>query len=168
MHIFVRPALPLALLAIALLPACQKAQDAAVAAALEHATGAKVDKHGNETTIKTDAGELRVNAAEAGDSIPLPADFPDDVYLPDQHRVASVMDISGAKVVNLTAPAPLATTFSSTGERMEKSGWKREMAMQSGDGGSLSFSKDKRHAVYYLAKSEAGGTDLTVNISHED
>jgi hypothetical protein len=49
-----RGLLALALIAaLAALPACKKAQDAAVAAALEKATGAKVDKDGNAVTFKT-------------------------------------------------------------------------------------------------------------------
>ena len=69
-----RRLLALALIAaIVALPACKKAQDAAVEAAMEKATGMKVDKDGNAVTIKTEKGDLKVATAEDGGSVPLPA-----------------------------------------------------------------------------------------------
>ena len=58
--------------AVALLPGCKKAQDAAVEAAIERATGAKVDKDGNAVTIKTEQGDLKIASADEGGSVALP------------------------------------------------------------------------------------------------
>ena len=56
-----RRLLALALIAaVAALPACKKAQDAAVEAAMEKASGMKVDKDGNAVTIKTEQGDLKI------------------------------------------------------------------------------------------------------------
>ena len=167
MFMFNRPFFTALVAASLLLSACQKAQDAAVAAAVERATGAKVDKNSQQVTVKTEQGVLQSTAAEEGQSVPLPANFPSDIYLPDQHRIASVMDVSGAQVINISTPAAMTAVFNTVGQNMEKSGWKREMAMQSGDGGSLAFSKEKRNAVYYIAKNENGGTDLTINSAQD-
>lgn len=149
----IRPLLATGLAAaMLLLPACQNAQDTTTAATVERAP---------------ENGQYQQATTEEGGSVALPSSFPSDIYLPDQHRVASVMDVSGAQIVNLSTPTAMTTVFNSVGQRMEKSGWKREMAMQSGDGGSLAFSKEKRNAVYYIAKNESGGTDLTINAAQD-
>ena len=41
------------------------------------------------------------------------------------------------------------------------------MAMQAGDGSTLVYSKDARQAVYQLAKSDGGGTQLAVRTGQE-
>jgi len=62
-----RRLLALALIAaIVALPACKKAQDAAVEAAMEKATGMKVDKDGNAVTIKTENECLPSGRSSAG------------------------------------------------------------------------------------------------------
>ncbi|RZJ02475.1 MAG: hypothetical protein EOP39_22580 [Rubrivivax sp.] len=155
------PAIAL-LVAIALLPGCRKAQDNAVAQALERATGAKVDKDGDTVTVKTDKGELKVATAENGGSVALPAGFPSDIYLPADNKVASAMDMAGVQMVNLTTPRPLAQVSGEVEETMQAQGWKREMAMQADGGNTLMYSKDKRQVVYQLLKGEAGGTQLAI------
>ena len=147
----------LATLAV-VLPACQRAQDAAAEAALERATGTEMDikDDGKQVTIKTDQGDLRIAAADAGDSVALPADFPADVYLPRQHRVASVMDMAGLKMVNLTSTSTLQALSAEVEKSMQAGGWKREMAMQAEGSASLMYSKDKRQAVYQLLKGDDG------------
>ena len=168
MDIAHRRLLALALIAtVAALPACKKAQDAAVAAALEQATGAKVDKDGNALTIKTDKGEMKVVTAEEGGSVPLPAGFPGDVYLPGDHKVGSAMDLAGALMVNLTTPTAMAAVYADADKAMQAGGWKREMAMQAGDGSTLAYSKDKRQVFYQLLNADGGGTQLTVRTGND-
>lgn len=153
--------------AVATLPACKKAQDAAVAAAIEQATGAKVDKDGNALTIKTDKGEMKVVTAEDGGSVPLPAGFPGDIYLPAGHKVASVMDLAGAPMVNLTTPAAMAAVYADADKAMQAGGWKRELAMQSSDGSTLAYTKDKRQVFYQLLNADGGGTQLTIRTGND-
>ena len=163
-----RRLLALALIAaVAALPACKKAQDAAVEAAMEKASGMKVDKDGNAVTIKTEQGDLKVTTAEDGGSVPLPAGFPTDIYLPDGHKVASAMELGGAQMVNLTTAADMAAVHAATDKAMQDGGWKREMAMQTGDGSSLAYSKDKRQAFYQLVNADGGGTQLTVRTGND-
>ena len=166
MHPTPRCVLALAISALVLtLPACKKAQDAAVNAAIEHATGAKVERNGNEVTVKTDQGELHVASAENGGSVALPASFPKDVQLPAQYKVNTVMETGGAQIVSLNTQDAMGTLFNSLSSGMEGKGWKRELATQTSDGGALSFSKDNHNVAYYLARNENGSTDLNINIT---
>ena len=174
MNTYARRMLAIALIAtVPLLPACkraqERAQEAAVEAALEQATGAKVDveKSGNAMTIKTGQGDIAIATAEDGGSVALPADFPADVFLPGQRKVASAMDMAGMQMVNLTTPSAMAAVSTDLEKAMQAQGWKREMAMQAAaDSATLIYSKDKRQAVYTLLKSDAG-TELAIRTGGE-
>lgn len=153
--------------AVAALPACRKAQDAAVAAALEKATGAKVDKDGNAVTIRTDKGEMKMVTAEDGGSVPLPAGFPGDVYLPGEHKVGSALDMAGALMVNLTTPTAMAAVYADADKAMQAGGWKRELAMQAAEGSTLAYSKDKRQVFYQMLNADGGGTQLSIRTGND-
>lgn len=148
--------------AVALLPGCKKAQDAAVEAAIERATGAKVDKDGNAVTIKTEQGDLKIASADEGGSVALPDGFPKDVYLPADHKVASAMDMGGMQMINLTTPQGVAEVSADAEKAMQAQGWKRDMAMQADGSNTLMYSKDKRQVVFQMLKGDDGGTQLAV------
>lgn len=151
-----------------LLPACKKAQDAAVEAAVERATGAKVDKDGNTVTVKTDKGEMRITTAADGEAVALPAGFPSDLYLPAPHKVDSVMAMGSAHMVNLTTPMATADVHAGVVAAMQRGGWTQELAMQTGEGSTLAYRKDKRQAFYQLVKQDGGGTQLAIRAGNDE
>src|SRR5690606_22347016 len=59
--------------------ACKKVGESAADAAIERATGVKVDRDGDQVTLHSKDGDL---AIRTGESVALPDDFPDDIYLP--------------------------------------------------------------------------------------
>lgn len=154
--------------ATAVLPACKKAQDAAVEAAVERATGAKVDKDGNTVTVQTDKGEMRITTATDGDTVALPADFPTDLYLPAPHKVESVMAMGSAHMVNLTTPMATADVHTGVVDAMQRGGWTQALAMQTGEGSTLAYRKDKRQAFYQLVKQDDGGTQLAIRAGSDE
>ena len=171
-----RTTTPRALLLVALvagviaLPGCKRASEAIAEKAIEHASGDKVDidQDGDTVKIKTDKGEMTVATAQDGGSVALPADFPSDVFLPEQRTVSSAMDMGGMKAVNISTGAALAQVSADVEKTMQAQGWKREMSMQtSADSSTLIYSKDKRQAVYQLIKAEDGGTQLAVRTGGE-
>ena len=163
-HPAIRPLLAIALAALLVAPGCRKAQDVAIETAIENATGAKVDVHkdGNEMTIKTEQGDVRIATAEDGGTVAMPADFPKDVFLPTDKKLASAMDMGGMQMLNMTTPHGLASVSADIEKSMQDHGWKREMAMQAGGGNTLMYSKDKRQVVYQLLKADEGGTQLAI------
>jgi hypothetical protein len=163
MKTLVRPLSCLLLIAaITALPACKQAAEKVTEAALERATGVKVDKNGNKATIKTEQGEVNIATADGSGSVSLPAGFPTDVILPAKHKVASVVDMAGMQMINMSTTAAMATVYADTDKGMQAGGWKRDVAMQSGDGATLAFSKEKRQVFYQLGKSDDGGTQLAI------
>ena len=161
-HPAIRLSIAVALTALLVAPGCKKAQDAAVETAIERATGAKVEQDGDTMTIKTEQGEVKVATAEDGGTVAMPADFPKDVYLPADNKLASAMDMAGMQMLNMTTPQDLARVSADIEKSMQGQGWKREMAMQAGDGSTLMYSKDNRQVVYQMLKADEGGTQLAV------
>ena len=162
-HPAIRLSIAVALTTLLVAPGCKKAQDAAVETAIERATGAKVEKDGDTMTIKTEQGEVKVATAEDGGTVAMPADFPKDVYLPADNKLASAMDMAGMQMLNMTTPQDLAKVSADIEKSMQGQGWKREMAMQAGDGSTLMYSKDKRQVVYQMLKADEGGTQLAIH-----
>ena len=161
-HPALRLSIAIAFAALLIAPGCKKAQDAAVETAIERATGAKVEKDGDTMTIKTEQGEVKVATAEDGGTVAMPADVPKDVYLPADNKLASAMDMAGMQMLNMTTPQDLAKVSADIEKSMQGQGWKREMAMQAGDGSTLMYSKDKRQVVYQMLKADEGGTQLAI------
>ena len=161
-HPAIRLSIAVALTTLLVAPGCKKAQDAAVETAIERATGAKVEKDGDTMTIKTEQGEVKVATAEDGGTVAMPADFPKDVYLPADNKLASAMDMAGMQMLNMTTPQEMAGVSADIEKSMQGQGWKREMAMQAGGGSTLMYSKDKRQVVYQMLKADEGGTQLAI------
>lgn len=161
-HPAIRLSIAVALTTLLVAPGCKKAQDAAVETAIERATGARVEKDGDTMTIKTEQGEVKVATAEDGGTVAMPADFPKDVYLPADNKLASAMDMAGMQMLNMTTPQEMAGVSADIEKSMQGQGWKREMAMQAGGGSTLMYSKDKRQVVYQMLKADEGGTQLAI------
>jgi|LSQX01.1.fsa_nt_gb hypothetical protein len=140
---------------------CQRAADAAAEAAIERASGEKVavDRDGNRMRISTSEGEVTI---ATGEGIALPADFPDDLFLPASYGVSSVMDIGGARLVSLEADGSVAAMFDSAREAMEGKGWSQTLAMQQAESAMLGFSRDGREATYTFTRR--GDDQLMVGI----
>ena len=166
-HPAIRLSIAVALTTLLVAPGCKKAQDAAVETAIERAIGAKVEKDGDTMTIKTEQGEVKVATAEDGGTVAMPADFPKDVYLPADNKLASAMDMAGMQMLNMTTPQDLAKVSADIEKSMQGQGWKREMAMQAGDGSTLMYSKDKRQVVYQMLKADEGGTQLAIRTGED-
>lgn len=130
------------------LTACKKSAEETLAeAAIKGATGhdVKVDKDGDQVTIKTDDGEMKISG---GDNAALPANFPQDVYLPPKYTVSSVMEMDSTQLVALSAEGDVAQLYAEARARMEKEGWKQTMAMQgSANDGLLAYEKGERKAT---------------------
>ena len=133
--------------AVAGVPACHRTQDAALAALESAGEGA--------------AGGPEPMATPADGGITLQADLPGDVYLPRARRVASVVDVGGMQMVNLSSPAAIRTLAAELEDSMAAAGWTREMALQRDGSTTLVYRKQHRQAIYQLAV-DARGTQLAL------
>lgn len=140
---------------------CQRAADAAAEAAIERASGqqVEVDRDGNRMRIRTPEGDMHITT---GDGIALPADFPDDLFLPESYGVSSVMDIGGARLLSLESDGTVASMFDAARASMGRSGWTQTLAMQQADSAMLGFSQGEREATYTFTRG--GDRQLMVGI----
>lgn len=151
------------------LAACQKAADAAAETAIERASGQKVDvdRDGDRMRIKTADGELNM---QSGKALPLPADFPKDVYLPGRYAVNSVMDMGGTQMISVATNGEVSGLFTDAQHAMGQEGWKQTMSMQhSADSAMLSFEKGERAAVLSFNQGEGdNGVVMGVQLREEN
>lgn len=127
-------------------------------AAIEASTGQKVDvdEDGGKVSFKTDKGEMKISG---GDDATLPADFPKDVYLPDDYKVASTMELPGAMIVSLETQGGVAALAGDASKHMLAQGWKQTMAMQNdGDNQMFVFEKAQRSATVTFSREDQAVT----------
>ena len=135
---------PLAILIVVVLLAlagCHRSEDRLTQAAIERASHGRTDVDRDDRTARVRGSDGNL-ALRAGESLPLPSDFPADVYLPEGYAVNSVMDLQGVSVVNLSAPGELSSLFSAAREGMQAQGWTQMLSAQhSVDAAMLAFEK---------------------------
>ena len=126
--------LPLALAA----GGCQKVGQTAADAAIARATGVAIDRDGEQAGLHGEAAP----DARGGRPVALPADFPEDVYLPVHYQVNSVMDLQGVSMISLSAPGEVGALLADARETMRAAGWTQSMSAQhSADSAVLAFEK---------------------------
>ena len=157
------PSLPPILIAAALLAlaGCQRSEDRLADAAIARAAqaGTAAERGGGQGAVRTADGGA---SSRAGDSLPLPTDFPADVYLPGEYAVNSVMDLHGVSMVSLTARGEVSPLFKAARAGMEARGWTQTLAAQhSVDSAMLAFEKPaegaRRSATLSFNRSNGGG-----------
>ena len=106
-------------------------------------------------------------ASGARTALALPDDFPDDIYLPADHRINSLMDRGALRVVSLQAPGQVSALFDDARASMDKRGWKQTMAMRDAtDSALLTYEKGDRAAVLSFNDDRGGG--VTINVQLRD
>ena len=144
---------------------CQRGTDAAAEAALERASDQKAeeDRDGNRVRGEDEEG---VRAIASGSGVLLPADFPDDLFLPATYGVSSVMDIGGARLVNLESNGSVGSMFDAARAEMERKGWSQTLSMQQADSAMLGFRRGRREATYSFTRRN--GDQLMIGIQLRD
>jgi hypothetical protein len=127
---------------------------------LEAQTGGKadVDISDDKMSIKTKDGEFKM---DAGDDVKLPENFPSDVYVYKNAKVK--MSIGGPKgnTVSFQTKDPAEKVAEKYKKEMKTKGWSQEMAMEMGEGSSLTFKKGERVAQIMMAREDES-TMITV------
>lgn len=99
--------------------------------------------------------------------VPIPADFPADVYLPPQRAVDGALATAEARQLQLATRLPPARLAGEIERAMQAAGWTREMAVQSGQGSLLLYRKPQRQAVYQFGPAADGLTRLAVRTGRD-
>jgi hypothetical protein len=131
------------------------------------ATGAAIARAGDPVEA---IGHPAVSDGDAG--LPLPDNFPKDVYLPARYTVDSAMDMGGTAMVAMTAPGRVTALFAEARSTMRTQGWTQTMAAQhSVDNAVLVFEKDQRNATLSFNRAQgddAPGEGVLVSVQLRD
>ena len=145
------------------LAGCQRAENRLADATIERALQGRVA--GDAVASRTAEGGP---STRAGESLPLPADFPGDVYLPADYAVNSVMDLHGVSMVSLSAPGDVSTLFKAARAGMQAQGWTQTLAAQhSVDAAMLAFEKPadgERRGATLSFNRHNGGDQVIVGV----
>jgi len=154
-------------LVVAALPGCQQSREALAESAIEHAAG-RLQVAGDGSRMAAH-GDSDASAMQRGETLPLPKDFPADVYLPQDYRINSVMDRGDMQVISLQAPGRVSGLFGAARDSMDRQGWKQTMAMQdSTDNALLTYEKEKRAAVLSFNGGQGmRGVTMSVQLRNE-
>ena len=149
------PVLPVLACLLFAVAGCQKTGATATGTAIARA-GEPVETTRHAASLAERAGEAAFSGGHPG--LPLPDDFPKDVYLPARYTVDSVLDMGGTAMVAMTAPGQVTALFADARNAMRAQGWTQTMAAQhSVDNAVLAFEKDQRNAT--LSFNRAHGDD---------
>src|SRR3546814_4339037 len=97
-----------------------------------------------------------VLGARGGGELALPDDFPDDIYLPADYRINSLMDRGTLRVVSLQAPGQVSALFGDARASMDLRGWKQVMAMRDAtDSALLTYEKDDRRSEEHTSELQS-------------
>ena len=147
--------------------ACEAAEDSAAESAIESATGldAEVERDGDRTVIRTAEGEV---AMTAGDDLELPADFPDDLWLPDDSRVPTLSGCgAGGLAIGLVADGPVDALTAAAHARMQEHGWEQMMSMQQPQGQVLGYQKGERTTMLVFTPAEDGQVQIGMTLASQ-
>lgn len=145
----------------------QKIGESMVEKAIEKSTGQKADVNadGDSVSIKTDAGTFA--ASETG-NIPLPSDFPSDIFVMSGAKITFATSTPGDAASGTKASYMVSyATSQSAGdvasrykEEMVKNGWRKESEANYGTL-MLDFKKDKRDALVMIMENQDGKNGAT-------
>jgi hypothetical protein len=124
---------------------------------------AEVDIKENSFRIQTEEGEMKMTS---GDSVKLPADFPEDVFLYKGAKLNAAMELpEGFNLMFQTKddPSKVSETYL---EEMEKKKWAKEMSMDMGEQKMMMFKKGERMVNLSIAPHEEM-TQITLSVAKE-
>jgi hypothetical protein len=155
-------------LSLSWLSACGKAeeaaQEAAAEAAIEAMSDAEVDVEDGGQTISGVDEQGNAFSVSQGEAARLPADFPDDLLVPEGFVPQTAMQIEGNAFVAGTAPGELASLTDAITKHMKGEGWAEMMSANEPDKATSMWQRDKRMAVYVIERQDEG--QLTLSINH--
>ena len=150
--------------------ACGKGRDSAAEAMAEQAleaqanvSDADIRSEDGRTTLdlQTDEGRLQHTVGEA---VPLPSDFPDDVVLPQDYTVVSVMRMGPSQSLVLRSPEPIAALVEHYKAGQADRGWRETLSMQGPEGAALGFEKARRGMLVNLRPDVEGQTMVSLSL----
>lgn len=134
------------------LTGCKSAADKAVEKAVEHATNTSVDVDSSTNTVRINANGA---SWETGDSVSLPANFPDDIYVADgKLKVAIASDATQGFTVSLESTESVANLKALYEKELKADGWTITNTIDIQGSSSVMATKAKRSVTVTIGPNE--------------
>lgn len=151
--------LPLCLLTcLPLFTSCHKAGDAAAGtssdAVAERMAQGDVDVSQGKDRVTIKARDAQLQIARDGEALPMPADFPADVFVPSGLVVRSSMAVPRMLTLSGNVPGTVTDVFAQARAAMQQQGWREKRVQQRPAMHMLSLEKDGREAVINVMERE--------------
>lgn len=144
------------LLLLLALAACGKSPEERMASAVASAasgTDVSVEKDGERVVLGSGDEAMTISS---GGSAQLPADFPGDVFLPDDYTVDSVVQGSGFTMVSLRTRGEVGPLADAAGAFMKSGGWNQSMMTADGETRLMMFQNDRTVAALSFDRDDEG------------
>jgi hypothetical protein len=162
-------------LSFSMLAACGKAQEAAEEAVAEAATEAAIEAMSDADVEVEDGGQTLSGVDEngeafsvaQGDAATLPADFPQDVLVPEGLVLETSMVVGGNAFVGGTLEGDMAALAARIDAHMKGEGWTSTMAMTEQGSTMQVWQRDDRGVNYMIERKDDGKLGLTISHARE-
>lgn len=114
-----------------------------------------------ELTLETEAGLYR---ASSGDDLPLPANFPGDVALPNDARIITATELGDTLSLGLHSPRSVALVLGEFRRAQRAAGWTESMVQDQAPVRIAGFDKAGRHMEANVIEDPDGGSTLTITV----
>lgn len=101
----------------------------------------------------------------SGDGAQLPANFPDDVYLPGDYTIESVLDSDGFSMVAVHTDGEVDALAEEASRQMLDGGWKENMAAGDERSRIMTFQNARTIAALSFDRHDDGGVLYSVQLS---
>jgi len=138
------------------LAACGKSPEERMASAIASAAGdtdVSVQEEGERVVLGTGDEAMTISS---GDSASLPANFPKDVFLPDDYTIESALDSTGFSMVSLRAPGQVDELADAADRYMRAGGWKQSMMAGDEQSRIMTFQNERNIAALSFDRAEDG------------
>jgi hypothetical protein len=125
---------------------------------------AKVDIEKGSVQIETEKGKMTMTT---GDSVKLPADFPEDVLVYKGAKLSMAMEHPQGFNLNLQTKDDMSKVSEVYLAEMTAKGWIKEMSMDMGGQKTMAFKKDERSVSVMISPNE-DMTQITLIVAAED
>lgn len=153
-----------AVTALVLIAGCGESADKAAQALAEQARQAANDDAGpdnQEIGLQTEYGLL---PRAEGDDVALPDEFPEDIRLPDDYTLVSVMTMGPTLSLVMQSDRGVASLYEHFQSGQSGEGWTETLSVKGSGGWMLGFEKDRRGLLVNLSSDVDGKTVVSLSV----
>ena len=149
--------------ALALLAGCGDGDTAAEALAEQKLQAGNGQARSDPSVLSFPTSEGMLQRTE-GEDLALPEDFPDDIHLPDDYTLVSVMTMGPAQSLVMQSEQALPRLYDNFQASQAHQGWTETLSRKGTGGWMLGFEKGRRGLLVNLSSDVDGKTVVSLSV----